>query len=144
MIFSIPHEVNMAGNGSHWKKKNEENKTQKVQISHNSVIVLRLKHRPPGVCSHNDKLNLEERTCAKKTETSKKLYIYMCVCVCVLVSQLCLTLCDPMDYSPSDSSVHGILQSRILDWVAIPFSSKTSQPKDQSQISCITGRFFTI
>ena len=68
----------------------------------------------------------------------------MCVCVCVLVSQLCLTLCDPMDYSSSDSSVHGILQSRILDWVAIPFSSKTSQPKDQSQISCITGRFFTI
>ena len=54
------------------KKKNEENKTQKVQISHNSVIVLRWKHRPPGVCCHNDKLDLEEPTCSKRTETSKK------------------------------------------------------------------------
>ena len=38
------------------------------------------------------------------------------------VAQLCLTLCDPMDCSPPDSSVHGILQARILEWVAIPFS----------------------
>ena len=42
--------------------------------------------------------------------------------VCVLVTQLCLTLCDPMDCSPPGSSVHGILQARILEWVAIPFS----------------------
>ena len=43
----------------------------------------------------------------------------MCVC---LVAQLCPTLCDPLDCSPPDSSVHGILQARILEWVAIPFS----------------------
>ena len=39
----------------------------------------------------------------------------------VLVTQSCLTLCDPMDYNPSGSSVHGILQARILEWVVIPF-----------------------
>ena len=45
----------------------------------------------------------------------------VCVCVCVLVVQLCLTLCDPMDCSLPGSSVYGILQARILEWVAIPF-----------------------
>ena len=44
------------------------------------------------------------------------------VCVCVLITQLCLTLCDPMDCSPPGSSVYGILQARILDRVDIPFS----------------------
>ena len=46
----------------------------------------------------------------------------MCVCVCVIVTQSCLTLCDPMDCSQPGSSVHGILQARILEWVAMPFS----------------------
>ena len=41
---------------------------------------------------------------------------------CCLVAQSCLTLCDPMDCSPPDSSVHGILQARILEWIAMPFS----------------------
>ena len=42
------------------------------------------------------------------------------VLLCVLVAQLCPTLCDPMDYSPPGSSIHGILQARILEWVALP------------------------
>ena len=49
------------------------------------------------------------------------MYVCVCVFVCVLVTQLCLTLCDPMDYSPPGSSVHGTLQARILEWVAISF-----------------------
>ena len=48
--------------------------------------------------------------------------IFMKVEVKVLVAQLCLTLCDPMDCSPPGSSVHGILQARILEWIAILFS----------------------
>ena len=50
------------------------------------------------------------------------------VYMCVLVAQLCLTLCEPMDCSLPGSSVRGILQARILEWVAIPFSRESSQP----------------
>ena len=49
-----------------------------------------------------------------------------------------------MNCSPPGSSVHGIFQARILEWVAIPFSRGSSQPRDQTQVSCMTGRFFTI
>ena len=51
---------------------------------------------------------------------------------------------QPMDCSLPGSTVHGILQARILEWVAIPFSRGYSQPKDQTQVSQIAGRFFTI
>ena len=57
----------------------------------------------------------------------------------VEVSQSCPTLCNPMDYT-----VHGILQARILEWVAFPFSRGSSQPRDQTQVSHIAGGFFTI
>ena len=62
----------------------------------------------------------------------------------VWVTQSCPTLCDPMDYSPPGSSVHGILQERIVEWVAIPFFRESSRPRDQTWVSCISGRFFTI
>ena len=61
-----------------------------------------------------------------------------------LVTQLCLTLCDPMDCSPPGSSVHRILQARIPEWIAMPSSRGSSQPWDLTQVSCIAGRFFTI
>ena len=60
-------------------------------------------------------------------------------CCCCLVAKLCLTLCHLMDCSPPCSSVHRIFQARVLEWVAIPFSRGSSQPKDQSRISCLTG-----
>ena len=56
----------------------------------------------------------------------------------VKVTQSCPTLCNPMDYM-----VHGILQARILEWVAIPFSRESSQLRDGTQVSHIAGRFFT-
>ena len=49
-----------------------------------------------------------------------------------------------MDSSLPGSSVHGVLKARILEWIAIPFSSGSSQPRDQTQVSSIAGRFFTI
>ena len=49
-----------------------------------------------------------------------------------------------MNYSLPGSSVHGIVHVRILEWVAIPFSRASSQPRDRIQVSCIAGRFFTI
>ena len=63
---------------------------------------------------------------------------------CCSVSQSCTTLCEPMDCSPAGSSVHGILQTRILEWVAIPFSRGSSWPRDRIPVSCIAGRFCTI
>ena len=56
----------------------------------------------------------------------------------VKVDQSFPTLCDPMD-----STVHGIFQARILEWVAFPFSRGSSQPRGQTQVSCTAGRFFT-
>ena len=53
-------------------------------------------------------------------------------------------LCDPMDWGLTGSSVHGILQARTLEWVAVPFSRGSSQLRDQTQVSHIAGRFFTI
>ena len=64
--------------------------------------------------------------------------------VLYLVAQSCPTLWDPMDSSPPGSSVHGILQARILDWVAMPSSRGFSPPRDRAQVSYIVGRFFTI
>ena len=58
------------------------------------------------------------------------------------VAQSCPTLCDPVDCSPPGSSVHGILQPRILEWVAISFSRGYSRPRDRTQLSCMAGRCF--
>ena len=81
-------------------------------------------------------------------------YWFLCVCDCpilhritslnakVLVAQLCPTFCNPMDCSPPASSVHQILQARILE--CISFSRGSSQPKDWTQVSCTAGRLFTI
>ena len=62
----------------------------------------------------------------------------------VLVAQSYPTLSDPMDCTLPGSSVPGILQTRILEWVAIPFSRESSPPRDQTQFSYIAGRFFTV
>ena len=73
------------------------------------------------------------------------LYVCMyCMYVCCVCSSR-PTLCDPMDCnSPPGSSVHGLFQARILEWVAYPFSRGSSQPRNQIQVSCIAGRFFTV
>ena len=62
----------------------------------------------------------------------------------VLVAQSCPALYNPMDCSPPGSSIHGILQARLLEWVAILFCRGSSQARNQTHISCIAGRLFTI
>jgi len=62
----------------------------------------------------------------------------------VKVAQSCLTLCNPMDCSLPGSSVYEILQARILEWVVVPFSGRSSQTRNQTQVSHIAGGFFTI
>ena len=60
------------------------------------------------------------------------------------VTQLCPTVCDPMNYRLPRSSIHGIFQARVLEWVAISFSRGSSQPRDQTWVFCKVGRRFTI
>ena len=81
------------------------------------------------------------------------IYIFTChlsIPVCVytyihtdtsflLVTQSCLTLCNPMDCNPAGSSVHGILQARILEWIAVPFFRGSSWPWDWTQVSFTSG-----
>ena len=61
-----------------------------------------------------------------------------------LVTQSGPTLCGPMDCGPPGSSVHGILQAKILEWGSIPFSRGSSRPRDGTWVSCMAGGFFTI
>ena len=59
------------------------------------------------------------------------------------VSQSCLTLCEPVDCSLPGSSIHGIFQAIVLEWIAISFSRGSSRPRDRTQVSCIVDRRFT-
>ena len=81
------------------------------------------------------------------TEPSgKPLSLHYCLdgmCVCE-VAQSCPTLCDPMDCSLTGSSVHGIFQARVLEWVAISFSRGSSPPRNRTPVSRIAGRCFTV
>ena len=70
------------------------------------------------------------------------LYSFLRLLLCSSLSRV--QLCNPMDCSPPGSSVLGILRARILEWLAVPFSRESSQPRGQTQISCIAGWFFTI
>ena len=70
-------------------------------------------------------------------------YTHTCICVCALSHSVMSDSCDPMDCSLQESSVHGILQARLQEWVAMPSSRGSSRPRDQtrvSQVSCI-GRW---
>ena len=75
-----------------------------------------------------------------KGEEKNCLQSFVTACIHAKSLQLCPTLCDPIDYSLLGSSVHGILQVRILEWVAMPSSKESSQPRDQTHVfyvSCI-------
>ena len=73
----------------------------------------------------------------------KFLLLYF-ICSFHEVAQSCPTLCDPVNCSLPGSSVHGIFQARILEWVAISFSRGSSRPRDRTQVSHIAGRRFTL
>ena len=78
--------------------------------------------------------NMEQLTSSKWARSMLKL----CTTEWKWNSFNCVWLCDPMDYK-----VHGILQARVLEWVAFSFSKGSLQPRDLTQVSCIAGRFFT-
>ena len=82
--------------------------------------------------------------CTKNIMCVHTQYIYMCInTCCCLVSWLCPTLCNSIDYSPPGSSVYGILQARILEWVAILFSRDLPDPETESTPLTLAGGFFS-
>ena len=83
--------------------------------------------------------SLERAIAAEKVSDCLRGGVCVCVCVCVC-AQLCPTLCNPMDYSSPCSSVHGLSQARMLEWVAISFSRGSSRLRDQTLVS-YTGRW---
>ena len=80
----------------------------------------------------------------KKQKCIPSLNSELRVCEWVLVTLPCPTLCDPMNCGLSGSSVYEILEVRLLEWVAISFFRESSRPGNQTWVSCIAGRFFTI
>ena len=78
------------------------------------------------------------------TENGKNILINFIVVQFSSVAQSCPTLCYPMDCSLPGSSVHGIFQAIVLEWIAISFSRGPSQPRDWTRVSCIVDRRFTI
>ena len=85
------------------------------------------------------------RKCTTNSELSYLILRGACLCLC-LVAQSCTTLYNLLDCSPPGSYIHGIFQARILEWVAISFSSGSSQSRDWTHISCVSwtaGGFFT-
>ena len=86
--------------------------------------------------THNSLSQVVKKLKHMKTHFVSSVCVCVCVCLCVLVAQSCLTLCDPVDCSPPGSSVQGILQARILEWVAISFSRGSSQGLNLSLPHC--------
>ena len=101
----------------------------------------------PGLTtpSHGESLQHEALRCrVVSTPTLEDTWAYVSVPMEVLGGQSCLTLCNAMECSSPGSPVHGILQIRILECVAMPFYRRSSQPRDRTQLSHIAGRFFTV
>ena len=98
----------------------------------------------PSVCPLATLTNLfyVTATCVSRhhTQALNKYLFNEYPCECAKFLQSSRTLCDPMDCSPPGSSVHGLLQARILDWVAIPSSSGSSQPRDRTRLSWVDRR----
>ena len=100
---------------------------------------------------HWTKLQFKSHDCAfistniyiyTHTHTHTHTHIYTHTCACML--SLNDVSWRPHGLSPPSPSVHGILQARVLEWIAIPFSRRSSQPRDRTQVSCIAGGFFTV
>ena len=116
-------------------------KKKKVKIGHNSNNQEACDHKPAGVIT--DVSKGANPVGVQGWRQGSKIQVNYCVCLCTC-AQSCPTLCNPMDFSLPGSSVHGISQARILQWVAISSSRVSSWPRSWICVSCKTGRFFTI
>ena len=137
-----------------WAQFLSQDLLEEGMLTHSSVLAWRIKTEKPGG------LWFRESDVAEATEhTHMNIGVHVSfwvtifsgymprsetaglyVCYCCLVTKLCPTLCDPVSYSPSCSSVHGISQAKILEWVSISSSRGSSWSRDWTHVSCI-GRW---
>ena len=114
---------------------------EKEMATHSSVLAWRI----PGMGERGGLPSMEShRVRHNWSDLAAAVSHGMNVKVKVSITQSSPTLCDSMDCTPPGSSVYGILQARILEWIAIPFSRRSSQPRDWTWVSHIVGRFFTV
>ena len=110
-----------------------EDPLEKGMATHSSILAWRITMDSPWGCKETD-----------TTEQFTSLHFTSCIYIWSEVAQSCPTLCDPMDCNLLGFSIHGILQARILEWIAISFSKGSSQPRDRTRVSCIGGRRFNL
>ena len=124
-------------------KESDVTERLSLSLSTQTTAALNRKNNPPLDLIKNPKTSINRRInkeCACVCVFSKSrptLCDPECACVCVF-SKSCLTLCDPMDRSPPGSSVSESSQARILEWVSISSSKRSSWPRDQTHVSCIS------
>jgi len=131
----------------HFERKGKKKKV-KTSFSHNSESDEGMLSNSEGKMFSNSEFYTQPANQLSINEEQRHFQVFT---VCVpfsrklpagggLVAKSCLTLATPMDCSPPGSSVNGILQARILEWVATSFSRGSSQPRNRTQVSCIAGR----
>ena len=118
-------------------KNNMETHMTVSNIDRQQELTVCLRELKQGLCINLEGWEGEEMGGKFKSEGAYG-YLWLIHVEKVKVAESCLTLCDPVDYT-----VHEILQARILEWVSVPFSRGSSQPRDRTQVSLIAGRFFT-
>ena len=111
-----------------WKTLRRSFKNLKLELPYDPAI--------PLLGKHPDKTIIQKDTCTPLFIAA--LFTIAKTCACVLRPQLCPTLCNTIDCSPPGSTVHGIFQARILEWIAISYSRGSSRPKDRTLIPCIS------
>ena len=121
-----------------------------ITASANKVATV---HSPPRASPPHSSLCLPTRVPASpdpgrisppQRPPSPRCISVLLICVKALAAQSCRTLSDLKNCSPPGSSVHGILQPRILEWAAMPFSRGYFQPRDRTRVSCTVGRSLTV
>ena len=139
-------------NSSYFEKKKDIPTKKKLEIEVRSNLIKFREHRVPNksypkrfIQKHILKMKKKKKEDKERIFTTarvKQLVMYKeshkAVLYCARSLQSCKTLCNPMDCSQPGSSVHGILQARILGWVAMPFSRGSSQSRDQAHISYVS------
>ena len=130
--------------GQNTLPKSDQSASHMVPITYSTYSIYSIFYAPSLFLNTHGYVCIHTQHTHTHTHTHIYIYTVGVSIACVLVTQLCPTLCNPTDHSLPGSSVHGILQARILEWVAIPFSRGSSWPRDQTWVSRIAGRFFTV